>query len=154
MERKELIEKISEIGNIDRDKNPLIIIGIIKFYPKSDIHLYKDAIIIDTPNAFISFNANLGENVGQGIYYAHRIIGNELVQTGEILELSNVHINKGDYHSTVLSGHQKVYPSQYEAFISVVKSEAKRLFTPQGYDKVNIPYVLIDIKQEVETIPI
>jgi lysozyme len=81
--------------NIDRVKYPLIIVGIRGYYMdsmgvkgKNDRNIYDDAIIIDTPAIYATFNGNTdpskirkgdgrGENKGMavlktGCYYAHK----------------------------------------------------------------------------------
>lgn len=90
------IAELLEEFKIDRKKYPLLIIGIRGYYKntmgkpsENDRGIYDDAIIIDTPNASISYNGNVdpsgyrkgsGKGSGKGmatlkpgLYYAHKI---------------------------------------------------------------------------------
>lgn len=56
-----------------------------------------------------------------------------------------INIHKGGYRSTSSKGCQTIYPEQWNSFISLVTSEAKRLFHNQYKERV-IPYLLIENK--------
>jgi hypothetical protein len=62
--QKELAEKLQPFG-IDRAKHPLLVVGIRGYYRNTmgapgvnDRGIYDDALFIDTPEAFATFNGN------------------------------------------------------------------------------------------------
>jgi lysozyme len=92
----EQLKELLEDFKIDRNKYPLIVIGIRGYYLNSmgkmgenDRGIYDDAIIIDSPNAMITYNGNVdpsgyrkgsGKGAGKGmaslkpgLYFAHNI---------------------------------------------------------------------------------
>lgn len=134
----------------------------------NDKGIYDDAIFIDTPHVSASFNGNCDPsttrpgmaNLKAGVYLAHNFGKHRgkylaLVQRkGEVTVLRDgkkgtftgyfgINIHNGGWNSTGSEGCQTVHPSQWGSFIKLAASEAKRLFN-QDWDKVTIPYILID----------
>lgn len=54
-----------------------------------------------------------------------------------------INIHKGGLKSTNSEGCQTIHPTQWESFISLAKDQAMRYFG-KDWNKVNIPYLLID----------
>jgi len=86
LSRVELHDKIKQF-NIDRNKYPLVIVGIRGYYRDSmgkpgvnDRGIYDDAIFIDSPDLYEAFNANTDPSKHQkgiavlkpGAWYVHR----------------------------------------------------------------------------------
>ena len=134
----------------------------------NDRGIYDDAIFIDTPNATASFNGNCDPskyqagiaNLKAGVYYAHRFGKHQgkymaLVQRNGTVTLQRdgqdkedvgyfgINIHNGGWNTTGSLGCQTIHPKQWEAFINLATSEAKRLFG-KNWEKVTIPYILID----------
>lgn len=181
IEKSKLLSKVKDlVGDIDRKKHPILIIGVRGYYKdtlgvigKNDIGIYDDAIFIDTPNFYQSFNANVDPskedknmaNLKPGLYFAHRLGLHKgkylaLIQIGgkvtvkryqgegqpmiEDTGMFGINIHNGGYNTTSSLGCQTIHPSQYDNFIENVKNEAIEFFTKQMYDKTTIPYVLLD----------
>lgn len=184
MKRDELLAKVkAAVGDIDRKKHPILIVGVRGYYrdtfgekDKNDIGMYDDAIFVDSPNLYASYNANTDPskqrigmaNLKPGLYFAHRLGLHKgkylaLIQTGGEVTVARyqsekeftedtghfgINIHKGGINTTSSEGCQTIHPSQYESFIGNVKSEVVRIFTKQMYDKTTIPYVLLDFDEQ------
>lgn len=134
----------------------------------NDRGIYDDAIFIDTPNATAAFNGNCDPsttkpgmaNLKTGVYYAHNFGLHRgkylaLVQRkGEVVVMRDndrkehkgyfgINIHNGGWNNTGSLGCQTIHPSQWPSFINLASGEAKRLFK-QDWDKVTIPYILIE----------
>jgi hypothetical protein len=82
LKRDELLEALAPLG-IDRKVSPIVVVGIRGYYRDTlgkpgtnDRAIYDDAIIIDAPEAYVTFNANTdpsayrlgaGKGVGKGM---------------------------------------------------------------------------------------
>lgn len=133
---------------------------------KNDIGIYDDAIMIDSPNVFAAFNGNTDPSIKRdgiatlkaGVYYAHKIglhkgyqalsqqMGEVTVfrhnKAGEFKGYFGINIHRGGINTTSSEGCQTIYKPQWDSFIALVVSEAKRLYGAK-WDKVTIPYVLL-----------
>lgn len=68
--KREVLEELIKPFNIDREKYPLLVVGIRGYYlnslgdeGKNDRGIYDDAIFLMTKNFFLSFNANTDPSV-------------------------------------------------------------------------------------------
>lgn len=122
---------------------------------ENDIGIYDDAIFLVTPNVFAAFNANVDPSIrrkniatlvpGEYLYKlgTHGLSKPKekryraLVQAGPVTVkradgptqtgFFGINIHKGSVNSTSSEGCQTIYPSQWEAFITTIESESKRL---------------------------
>lgn len=133
---------------------------------RNDRGIYDDAIMLLSPEAYVTFNANCDPSIHRkhiatlepGVYqYKLGIHGvnkpkprqyQALVQAGPVTVARDeegaqtgyfgINIHRGSYNSTSSEGCQTVHPSQWEAFIALVRQELKRM------DSIRIPYALIE----------
>ncbi len=164
---------LAKMPVVDRNKYPLIIIGVRGYYAdtmgepgKNDRGIYDDAIFIDSPNVFAAFNGNTDPSaqyrlglatLKTGVWYAHKIGLHKGYQAlsqqmgkvtvirdgkGEETDYLGINIHRGGNTTTSSEGCQTIPPKQWDAFISLVVSEAKRLYG-DNWDKVCIPYILM-----------
>lgn len=134
---------------------------------KNDRGIYDDAIFLVSPSAYVAFNANTDPSVRRkgiavlkpglhryrkgnhgiskpgGGYPALRPAtpGEQLPVTrdgeGESMGVA-INIHRGGYNTTSSLGCQTIYPSQWQAFISLVYSEMDR------NGQRTIPYLLVE----------
>ena len=134
---------------------------------KNDRGIYDDAIIVLSPSAHATFNANTDPSVyRKGIAVlktgVHRFRkGNhgiskpdggypalrpanakeelpvERDKEGDSMGIA-INIHRGSYNSTSSAGCQTIYPSQWDGFINLVYSEMNR------YNQKTIPYLLTE----------
>lgn len=129
--------------------------------------LYDDAILLVTPTAYVTFNANTDPSITRrgiavleaGVYqYQIGLHGltkpaarryTALVQAGEVVIRRDgaagtergwfgINIHRGGYGTTSSEGCQTIWPDQWAAFIGLVESEMQR------HGITRIPYVLTD----------
>ncbi len=148
------------------------LLGVRGYYLKSmgsttanDRGIYDDAILLVTPEAYVTFNANCDPSIFRkriatlvpGVYtYKLGIHGlskpkdkqyEALVQAGKVTVARDgagdesgwfgINIHRGGQNSTSSEGCQTIHPSQWDGFVALVKQELKRA------GRKTIPYVLI-----------
>lgn len=126
----------------------------------------------NTDPSTIRKGTGLGSNKGmanlkEGIYYAHKLglhrgkyealiqIGGEVVvkRDGIVKDYEDkgyfgINIHKGSLTNTSSAGCQTIYPLQWIEFISLVKSEMKRVYGKAFSTKI-VPYVLVENKGQI-----
>ena len=177
----EALNKHLEKFDIDRKKYPLLIVGIRGYYlnsmgkrGKNDRGLYDDAIFIVTPNATVSFNANVDPSVFRkriatlvpGIYYSYKFDTHRgsksqypaiCQRKGKVTVsrdgwknldtgMFGINIHRGGWSTTSSLGCQTIPRTQWDAFYQLAKAEAKRLLGSR-WNKATIPYVLLENKR-------
>lgn len=151
--------------------DPFFLLGRRGYYADSmgvpgenDIGIYDDAIMLVTPTAYVTFNANTDPSrqypgiakLARGVWrYKVGIHGlskprhlqyRALVQAGPVTVHRHgqeddrgwfgINIHRGGYGTTSSLGCQTIPPGQWRAFISLVESELLR------HNRETIPYVL------------
>lgn len=134
---------------------------------KNDRGIYDDALFIDTPNATVAFNGNTDPSAFRpgiaslkpGIWYVHRFDLHKglylalcqragvvtVARDGQADETGNfgINIHRGSVNSTSSLGCQTVPPPQWDGFINLAVSEAKR-FYGNKWKLTTVPYVLLE----------
>lgn len=133
---------------------------------RNDRGIYDDALFLISPSGVVAFNANTDPSVSRkgiaslkpgtwlykvGIHGLSKPANRRytaLVQAdkvtvqrdnaGEQTGYFGINIHKGGHATTSSLGCQTIYPKQWEAFISLVKSELQR------HGQKTIPYILIE----------
>ncbi|MFZ1688707.1 MAG: hypothetical protein WAU70_14860 [Flavobacteriales bacterium] len=151
------------------------LIGVRGYYLKSmgaadknDRGIYDDAILLLTPSAYITFNANCDPSLFRphiatlktgkwmykiGIHGMSKPPSRRykaLVQAAQVVVQRDgaadergffgINIHRGSRNSTSSLGCQTIHPDQWEAFIALVEGEMKRA------GRKEIPYVLTERK--------
>lgn len=146
----------------------------------NDRGIYDDAIVVVTPTAYATFNANcdpsrFGGRLASLVAGAYRYrIGTHhpgtpgaytcLVQAGPVTVRRDngvtesgefyIHVHRGGYSTTSSEGCQTIHPDQWAAFISLVESEMLRHGGGLPIEKLTIPYLLTERPQAVPSTPI
>ncbi|HET8777991.1 MAG TPA: hypothetical protein VFN76_10060 [Candidatus Limnocylindria bacterium] len=133
----------------------------------NDRGIYDDAIIVVSPTAFVTFNANTDPSVARtgiavlapGVWFYTRGLHGitkehpypALVQAKPVTVVRDggktetgyfgINIHRGSRTSTSSLGCQTLYPDQWDSFYGLVSGEMTRHNTPE------IPYCLIDEAQ-------
>lgn len=163
---------VAKIITRHKVEDRVVLVGIRGYYlrtmgdpTKNDRGIYDDAMILVSPDAFATFNANVDPSIfrrgiatlvegvhryRKGRHGISRGAGYPALRpatTGERLPVRRdgqhgvfdgiaINIHKGGYKSTGSEGCQTVHPAQWDAFINLVYSEMKR------NEQTTIPYVL------------
>ena len=168
--RRSKAEEILETHEVDLHKPALL--GVRGYFLRSigdpdvnDFGKYDDAIILVTPTAYVSFNANCDPslrryrmaNLREGLWkYRVGVHGLSrpaylrypaLVQASEVTVdrdgapaetgYFGINIHRGGETKTSSLGCQTIPPGQWGSFIELVQSELKR------HDRQTIPYCLV-----------
>jgi len=136
----------------------------------NDRGIYDDAIIVVTPTAYATFNANTDPSrtggrlasLAPGVYSYKLGIHHPgtpgaykcLVQAGPVtVHRDNgvtesgefyIHIHRGGYSTTSSAGCQTVHPDQYDAFLELTIAEMLRHGAGLPIEKLTIPYALTE----------
>jgi hypothetical protein len=136
----------------------------------NDRGLYDDAIIVITPTAYATFNANTDPSRSGGRLasliagvYRYKIGTHHpgtpaayacLVQAGPVVVHRDngvtesgefyIHIHRGGYTTTSSAGCQTIHPDQWPAFIALVSAEMERHGGGLPLEKLTIPYALTE----------
>jgi lysozyme len=133
---------------------------------KNDRGIYDDAMILVTPTAYITYNANADPSIRRprvavlvaGVWSyrigIHNISKSKdrqykaLVQAAEVTVRRDqsitesgwfgINIHRGGWNTTSSLGCQTIYPPQWDSFIATVELEMKR------HARKRIPYVLTE----------
>lgn len=152
----------------DREMYPVAILGVRAFFTEmgkpgeNDRGMYDDAIIVVSPTAYATFNANTDPSVfragiaklrqGAWLYKIgkHKVMSplgyKALVQAAPVTVDRDggasekgwfgINIHRGSMNGTSSLGCQTIYPPQWDAFIALVEGELKR------HGQEIVPYVL------------
>lgn len=133
---------------------------------KNDRGIYDDAIVLITPTAYVTFNANCDPSIFRpkiaslkpgvwqyklGTHGLSKPIERQyqaLVQAASVTVLRDggreetgffgINIHRGGLNSTSSEGCQTIYPKQWDSFIALVAAELKR------HGRSRVPYVLVE----------
>lgn len=166
------------IGAIIRELGPdrPFLIGIRGYYKDSmgvrnenDIGIYDDAMILTSPSAYASFNANVDPSIKKpkvavlvpGLYRYTKGVHNKtkekrrqypaLVQASDVTVMRygvtepdtgwfGINIHKGSLYTTSSLGCQTIYPKQWDSFIALTYGEMSR-YGENGTDYID--YILV-----------
>jgi hypothetical protein len=136
----------------------------------NDRGIYDDAMLVVSPTAYATFNANCDPSSSgghlaslvAGVYRykigihhpgtpgAYRCLvqagpvtvhrDNGVTESGEFY----IHVHRGGYSTTSSAGCQTVHPDQYDAFLALVEEEMLRHGGGLPIEKLTIPYVLTE----------
>lgn len=146
----------------------LVLVGIRGLNPEvpNQRSLYDDAIFLMSPSLFVQFKANVDPSVFRpgiatlksgcweyqvgthGLSKPPSLRYEALVQAGKVTVKRDdkgddtgyfgINIHRGGYNSTSSEGCQTIYPTLWDPFMGLLKSEVVRL------KQTKIPYVLED----------
>lgn len=154
-------------------KDSVALVGIRGYYlnsmgekGKNDRGIYDDAIFVVSPEAYVSFNANVdpsryrkgiatlvpgvhlyrkgkhGISKGPGYDALRPATKGEALpvyRDGEGVSIGyQINIHRGGYNTTSSLGCQTIYPTQWQSFISLVYDQMDR------FSQKTIPYLLVE----------